>query len=73
MGYSPWGCKESDMTEVIEHACIKCDHQRTLQNFGPFCDINIYICDINICIKEYILTIIKFKKRTHYNKLYWCV
>ena len=20
MGYSPWGCKESDMTEVTEHA-----------------------------------------------------
>ena len=21
VGYSPWGCKESDMTEVIQHAC----------------------------------------------------
>ena len=20
MGYSPWGCKESDMTEATEHA-----------------------------------------------------
>ena len=22
MGYSPWGHKESDTTEAIEHACI---------------------------------------------------
>ena len=22
VGYSPWDCKESDMTEVTEHACI---------------------------------------------------
>ena len=22
-GYSPWGCKESDITEVIEHAYIE--------------------------------------------------
>ena len=21
LGYSPWGCKESDMTEATEHAC----------------------------------------------------
>ena len=22
LGYSPWGCKESDMTEATEHSCI---------------------------------------------------
>ena len=22
MGYSPWGCKESDTTEAILHACM---------------------------------------------------
>ena len=22
MGYSPWGCKESDTTEATKHACI---------------------------------------------------
>ena len=24
VGYSPWGCKELDMTEVTEHACMQC-------------------------------------------------
>ena len=23
VGYSPWGCKESDTTEVTEHACLQ--------------------------------------------------
>ena len=23
MGYSPWGCKESAMTEATQHACTK--------------------------------------------------
>ena len=23
VGYSPWGCKELDMTEVTEHSCTK--------------------------------------------------
>ena len=26
-GYSPWGCKESDMTELSEHACMQVKHK----------------------------------------------
>ena len=29
-GYSPWGCKQSDMTEVTQHA-------RTQSSYKPMC------------------------------------
>ena len=26
-GYSPWGCKQSDRTEVTQHACTHCSSE----------------------------------------------
>ena len=31
VGYSPWDCKESDMTQAIEHACTA--HNQVGENF----------------------------------------
>ena len=32
MGYSPWSCKESDMTEVSEHSTLTHTQNRQVEN-----------------------------------------
>ena len=45
MGYSPWGCKELDMTE---HARTRCH-----------CMMNAVLCHVNVTIEESILLYLK--------------
>ena len=48
--YSPGGCKESDMTEVAEHACTHLMSD-SLQGYSNSYHIHVYLCT---CIDKYL-------------------
>ena len=55
MGYSPWGCKELDMTEATQHAYIKEHSQKRLA----------HMLDVKLHIHTHIYSCSQFKYHTN--------